>query len=93
MAVRCGHTVCWERAISAGDGRPVECIATAPRESDCPKHGDEAISPETGLCLRCKALADYDAPPLVPCRRCQFSDELNEDGFCLLCSQNDGAAA
>jgi hypothetical protein len=30
---------------------------------------------------------DEDAPVLVPCKHCRFSDELNAEGYCLLCSQ------
>jgi hypothetical protein len=34
----------------------------------------------------CELVAD-DAPVLQRCEYCGFTDELNADGYCLLCSQ------
>jgi len=33
------------------------------------------------------ACEDDDAPVLQQCKRCGFSDELDADGHCILCSQ------
>jgi hypothetical protein len=30
---------------------------------------------------------DDDAPVLQLCKRCGFTDELNAEGYCLLCSK------